>query len=337
MSVRKSGAKALLLTLLIVSFGTAYSQENSFLRKMKFDGSLKTKYEYALETNMSRFSVRNSRLGLSGDMNSYVSYRVQIELSNEGKFEVLDLSATLKPMKNLTVTMGQTSIPIYNSSQITPAQMMFANRTFLAKYFVPGTRDLGVLAAYNFSVSGVPVELDAGAFNASKSNNPVWTDNLSWSARAIIGSMDGFRASAKVYRYPGIDADFFLWGADMRYGKERFKIEAEVLDREDQSTGDNLFSSCLQGGYSFPIKNGGMFKDITPALRWDLMGHKIAVNGIGVNRLTFGLSFGFTSKPFSSLLRIDFEKYFKKNILPEFTRYEEMDSDKITVELQIIF
>ena len=333
----RSEVKILLLALLIASFGTAYSQENNFLRKIKFDGSLKTRYEYALDTEMSRFSVRNSRLGLSGEMSSYVSYRLQIELSNEGKFEVLDLSATIKPIENLTLTMGQTSIPIYNSYQITPSQMMFANRTFLAKYFVPGTRDLGVLAAYNFLVSGVPVEFNAGVFNASKSNNPVWTNNLSWSARAIIGSMDGFRASAKIYRYPGIDADFFLWGADFRYGKERFKIEAEVLDREDLSSGDNLFSSCLQGGYSFPVKNGGMFKDITPALRWDMMGHKIAVNGIGVNRLTFGLSFGFTSKPFSSLLRIDFEKYFKKYILPEFTRYEEMDSDKISIELQIIF
>lgn len=333
----RSEVKILLLALLIASFGTAYSQENNFLRKIKFDGSLKTRYEYALDTEMSRFSVRNSRLGLSGEMSSYVSYRLQIELSNEGKFEVLDLSATIKPIENLTLTMGQTSIPIYNSYQITPSQMMFANRTFLAKYFVPGTRDLGVLAAYNFLVSGVPVEFNAGVFNASKSNNPVWTNNLSWSARAIIGSLDGFRASAKIYRYPGIDADFFLWGADFRYGKERFKIEAEVLDREDLSSGDNLFSSCLQGGYSFPVKNGGMFKDITPALRWDMMGHKIAVNGIGVNRLTFGLSFGFTSKPFSSLLRIDFEKYFKKYILPEFTRYEEMDSDKISIELQIIF
>lgn len=333
----RSEVKILLLALLFVSSGTAYSQENSFLRKIKFDGSLKTKYEYALETSMSRFSVRNSRLGLSGELSSYVSYRLQIELSNEGKFEVLDLSATIKPLENLSFTMGQTSIPIYNSYQITPSQMMFANRTFLAKYFVPGTRDLGVLAAYNFAVSGVPVEFNAGVFNASKSNNPVWTDNLSWSARAIIGNMDGFRASAKIYRYPGIDADFFLWGADFRYGKDRFKIEAEVLDREDLSSGDNLFSSCLQGGYSFPIKNGGMFKDITPALRWDMMGHKIAINGIGVNRLTFGLSFGFTSKPFSSLLRIDFEKYYKKDILPEFTRYEEMDSDKISIELQIIF
>lgn len=58
---------------------------------MKFDATLKTKYELATETGMSRFSVRNSRVGLFGDLNEYVSYKFQIELSNEGKFDVLDL------------------------------------------------------------------------------------------------------------------------------------------------------------------------------------------------------------------------------------------------------
>ena len=149
--------------------------------------------------------------------------------------------------------------------------------------------------------------------------------------------MKGLRGSAKIYRYPGLETDFFLWGADLRYGGERFKIEAEVLDRRTLYNNDDLFATCLQGAYSFPVKNAGIFKDITPALRWDMMGHNIKDNGIGVNRLTAGLSFGFTASPFSSLLRIEYEEYLVDDFIPEFTRYDEIDSNKFTVELIIIF
>jgi hypothetical protein len=304
---------------------------------IKFDGSLKTRFEYATETNMSRFTVRNSRMGLSGNIIEEISYRAQVELSNEGKFEVLDMYTSIKPFKNLSVSLGQMQIPIYNSYQTAPAQMLFANRTFMAKYFVPGTRDIGVLAQYDFKLGSVPAEIDAGAFNASLINKPVWTNSLSWSLRAIVGEMKGLRGSAKIYRYPGVETDFFLWGADLRYGGERFKIEAEFLDRRNLFNDDDLLATCLQGAYSFPVKNAGIFKDVTPALRWDMMGHNVRENGIDVNRLTAGLSFGFTAKPFTSLLRIEYEEYLVADFIPEFTRYDEMDSDKITVELIIIF
>lgn len=333
----KTGLKFFLTIIAITVTGTLSAFRADTTKFIKFDGSLKTRFEYATETNVSRFTVRNSRMGLSGNIIDEISYRAHIELSNEGKFEVLDMYASIKPVKNLSVSLGQMQIPIYNSYQTAPAQMLFANRTFMAKYFVPGTRDIGVLAQYDFKIGGIPAEIDAGAFNASLINKPVWTKALSWSVRAIIGEMKGLRGSAKIYRYPGLETDFFLWGADIRYGGERFKIEAEVLDRRTLYNNDDLFATCLQGAYSFPVKNAGIFKDITPALRWDMMGHNIKDNGIGVNRLTAGLSFGFTASPFSSLLRIEYEEYLVDDFIPEFTRYDEIDSNKFTVELIIIF
>ena len=333
----KTGLKVFLTIIAITVTGTLSAFRADTTKFIKFDGSLKTRFEYATETNMSRFTVRNSRMGLSGNIIEEISYRAQIELSNDGKFEVLDMYASIKPLKNFSVSLGQISLPIYNSYQTTPAQMLFANRTFLAKYFVPGTRDIGVLAQYDFSLGGIPAVIDAGAFNASLINKPVWTNSLSWSVRAILGEMKGLRGSAKIYRYPGIETDFFLWGADFRYGGERFKIEAEFLDRRNFYNDDDLLATCLQGAYSFPVKNAGIFKDVTPALRWDMMGYNIKENGIGVNRITAGLSFGFTARPFTSLLRIEYEEYLVDDFIPEFTRYDEIDSDKITVELIIIF
>ncbi len=84
---------------------------------------------------MYRFSVRNSRIGVSGNINTYSAYKVQVELSNEGKFSVLDLSGTLMPVNGLSLTLGQTSIPLFNSYVVSPGEMMFANRAFLGEIF----------------------------------------------------------------------------------------------------------------------------------------------------------------------------------------------------------
>lgn len=324
-----------LITMLSVS--GAFAQKGDTLKLIKFDGSLKTKFEYATETSRSRFSVRNSRMGISGNPFKAIDYRVQVELSNQGKFEVLDLSATIEPLKNFTLTLGQTSIPLYNSYQTTPSQMLFANRSFHVKYFVPGSRDIGLVAHYIAKIADVPLDFEAGFYNASKINDPVWTEKLSWGMSATAGGMDGFRASAKVYRYPGMERDLFVWGGDVRYGKERYKFEAEFLTRKNYFDNQTLNAASVQGAYSIPVKNTRIFKDITPALRWDVMGQTQNDNLMDASRLTAGLSFGFDTKPFSSLLRIDFEKYIVNRILPELNLYDEMDSDKITLELLIIF
>jgi len=303
----------------------------------KFDGTLKTKYEWAFETDHGRFSVRNSRLGLFGEISRYVCYKTQIELSSNGKFEVLDLYATIKPVRGLQFTLGQSSIPLFNSYQTSPSTMLFANRSFVVKYNT-GSRDIGLLAAYSDEVSGVPVSLEMGIFNGSTINNPVWTGRASYSGRISAGGMQGFRVTAKMHTFPFSETqDYLFSAADLRFGRERLKFQAEVMNRHNRADNVNRFSSHLEGALSLPLPNGKIFKEIIPALRWDGITESPLNQGLDINRITLGLSFGFTSKPFSSLLRIDYENYFVRNQLMEFMQTEENDSDKITVELLIIF
>ncbi|MFA5849575.1 MAG: porin [Bacteroidales bacterium] len=314
-----------------------HSQEKENDFKVKFDATLKTKYEFAINEGTGRFSVRNSRIGLFGNITSNVTYRAQVELSSEGKFEPLDLNASISLFKGFDVTLGQTSVPVFNSYQTTPAQMLFANRTFLAKY-IAGTRDLGILACYKFDVGKTPFYFQLGVFNGSTINKPVWKKNDSYSARLIIGSMKGLRASGKVYRYPMGDKDNYLITAfDLRYGQDRYKIETEVLNRHNYYNGINRFASYIQGAYSFPLTNLRLFKNFTTSVRWDGITESAVTNGFDVNRLTFGLAFGLTSKPFNSLVRLDYENYFVKKAIPEFSLYNEVDSDKITLELLVVF
>ena len=309
-----------------------------FAPTIEIDGMFKSKFEYANKTSTSRFSVRNSRLGIMGNINSFVSYRALAELSDEGKFNMLDIYGAINPLDGLTVKIGQSGIPVHNAYTTAPGSIMFANRPFIGKYFTLGTRDIGVSASYDFKISNFPVGIDAAVFNGNTINDPVWTDSPSFTTRLRIGNMKGFRTTAKLYKLPKSDLlDFMIYGADLRYEAANWKVETEIMYRKNKVDNDKLTGAYLQGAYWFPLKSGQLFKNMIPTARWDAMGSNQTDTDIDVNRLTLGLGFSFTNAPFDSLIRIDYEFYFTENDLPILNLYEEMSSNKLSVELLLTF
>ena len=308
-----------------------------FAPTIELDGMFKSKYEYADKTSNSRFSVRNSRLGIKGDITSFVSYRALAELGDEGKFQILDLYSAINPLDGLIIKLGQSGIPVHNSYTTSPGSIMFANRPFVGKYFTFGTRDIGVSAAYNFKISNFPVGIDAAMFNGNTINDPVWTDSPSIAARLRVGNMKGFRTTAKMYKLPRNELqDFMIYGADLRYEANNWKVETEVMHRKNKKDNNKLTGAYLQGAYWFPLQNAKLFKNIITAARWDAMGSNQTDDDIDVNRLTLGLGFSFTNAPFGSLIRIDYEFYNAKNDIGVFTT-DVMDSNKLSVELLLTF
>jgi hypothetical protein len=333
--MKQQKASIALFALLI--FPSFFLSAQDVYPNFKIDGTLRTKFEHAPKNNMSRFSVRNSRVGVSGNINPYSDYRVQVELSNEGKFSVLDLSGTLKPIEGLSLTLGQTSIPLFNSYIVSPSAMMFANRTFIGKYFL-STRDIGFLAKYNFLLGVVPAKLEFGMFNGNTINNPVWKKTKSYGGRIELGSMQGFRMTAKIYDYPNNETTRFLfYGADLRYEKENWKVETEIMKRESKAgIHSNLLAYYLQSAYVIPVRSK-MFEFVKPAARWDAIDGSPNTGGFDVNRLTAGIGFGFKKERFSSILRLDYEWYMVNHEMDIFDPSEEMDSDKVTLELVFTF
>ena len=301
------------------------------------DGTLKNKYEYATGTNMSRFTIRNSRIGVRGNINEFAGYRAQLDLNDEGKFKVLDLNGVIRPAKGLTFTFGQTSIPLFNSYVATPGDMMFANRAFLGKYYL-STRDLGLNVKYKFNMGVVPTNLEFGVYNGNAINDPVWKNNMSMGGRIELGSMDGLRFTAKIYDYPNNDSTHFLfYGADLRYEINNFKIETEVMKKDSRTDFDSdMLSYYLQSAYRFPIKSK-FFDYFLPAARWDAIDANFDEIGFDTSRLTIGLGLGFDEAKFSSIIRLDYEWYFINNSMSIFDKNDHMDSDKLTVELLFTF
>ena len=339
--MRKNYLRTALLSLFFISISVnavlAQDSETKSYPTVKFDGTLKNKFEYAIDNDMSRFSVRNSRVGVRGNVNYFAGYRVQVELSDEGNFKVLDLSGIISPTKGLTFTFGQTSIPLFNSYVVSPSDMMFANRAFMGKYYL-STRDLGLNAKYKFNMGVVPTNLEFGVYNGNAINDPVWKNNMSMGGRIELGSMDGLRFTAKIYDYPNNDSTHFLfYGADLRYEINNFKIETEVMKKDSRTdfNGDML-SYYIQSAYRFPIKSK-FFDYFLPAARWDAIDANFDDKGFDTSRLTVGLGLGFDEAKFSSIIRLDYELYFVNNSMSIFNKNDQMDSDKITVELLLTF
>ncbi len=322
---------------------TLFSQQKDSIppTKITFDGTLKTKMEWNLNAGEIRFNLRNSRVGFRGNIGAYVDFRVQVELNNEGKFDVLDGYGTVKPFKNFCINVGQTAVPFENLYLITPSEMMFANRTFIGKFFSPGSRDLGLSAMYKIG-NVFPVTMEGGVFNGGKINAPQWTDNPSYAFRVTAGSVEHFKTSVKMYRYPCAEKDWLLLGADISYRKNNLLLQAEVMNRHNYndsiSHNRNFSGAYIQSSYTIPCNFGKMFHCLIPALRWDAMSYDFFGDGLDVNRLTLGLACGLNTKPCTSLIRIDFEQYFLRNELPELaTREEYVSANKITVELLLKF
>ncbi|MGI6047305.1 MAG: hypothetical protein ACOYEG_04775 [Petrimonas sp.] len=316
------------------------AQETDSVRypTFKVDGTMKNKFEYATKTGNSRFSVRNSRVGIHGYLTNYFGYRGQIELSDNGNFKVLDLFGSFEPVKGLSLSFGQTGIPIFNSYTISPANLMFANRPFIGKYFI-GTRDIGFLADYNFKIGVVPASIEFGAYNGNTINDPVWREKLSYGGRLEFGTMKGLRSTFKFYDYLNTPkVNYFFYGADLRYQGDNWKVETEFMKRNNKDVDeDRMLSYYVQGAYAFSLKETYFFKNIVPAIRWDAIDKHMDESGFDVDRLTVGLGFGLTKKYFSSILRFDYEWYFVNQKLDILSLYEEMDSNKFTVELLLTF
>jgi hypothetical protein len=320
----------LIITLILISFQTILQGQNIITPENEFfpdiDGIIKTKVEYDLNNSLVRFEVRNARFGAKGKVSDFMSYKIEVDLSDEGKMKMLDAYVRFTPLKNLDFFMGQRKIPFSTDYMRNPAESIFANRSFLAKYLNEGMRDIGFYAGYKLPVT-FPVDILIGAVNGTGNNNPRWVSRPNLVSRIIIGSEKGFRAAGNIYYGEAEFRDHLaMLGGEARYTDGRFFIESEYISRNWTDTlgmivhDDGLY---LHSYYNFSTNNK-VVQLITPAARWDFIGDSVFGNEIDASRLTLGVNFGFEQKQFYSEIRLNYENYFKSSL--------PIHTDKLTLE-----
>jgi hypothetical protein len=289
-------------------------------------GILKTKVEFDFDNSKMRFEVRNARFGARGKINNYMAYRVELDLSDEGKMKMLDAYVKFTPVENLDFYLGQRKIPFSSDYMRNPAENIFANRSFVAKYINDGLRDIGFYADYKFVVS-IPVNIILGTVNGTGNNNPQWIDKPNLVTRLILGSEKGLRAIGNLYYGESENRDHLaMFGGELRYSEGAFFIESEYVKRNWTDTlsirkhDDGFY---IHSYYNFDVKSKMLYM-ITPTARYDFMGESIFRNKIDASRITFGINFGFEPKQFYSEIRLNYENYFKSSL--------PIHTDKFTVE-----
>ena len=168
------------------------SEQNSVDYKPNIHGTIRAKYEYQPEDNKGRFEVRNARVSVDGNVARNVSYKAEIDLSDEGEIKMLDAYARLAIVDNLKFTAGQFRVPFTIDAHRSPHMQYFANRSFIAKE-MGSVRDVGATLAYSLGNERFPISVEAGLFNGLGITDQKlgWTNTFCFSAKAILAYKSG--------------------------------------------------------------------------------------------------------------------------------------------------
>lgn len=302
----------------------AFSSDSLFTPHI--EGTIRAKYEYNTSLSEQRFQVRNARFSVNGNFSKLVSYKAEIDLSDEGETKMLDAYLRFQPLEWFRFTVGQQKIPFSTDNLRSPHQLFFANRSFIGKQLT-GLRDVGatlVLSNRKF----IPVEFTAGLYNGTGLyDQQRWreTEDLSYALRAVVTPHKFLSISLNynsVHPYD-IRMNMYNVGGAIDYGG--FHIESELYYKTYQ---DSVFKPTMgffvMGAYSFKTEKLKYIKKITPVLRYDNMSNnnkgQKSVYGTYViddyvrSRVTGGLTFSL-SKPFMNDIRLNYEYYTFPSVL----------------------
>lgn len=315
----------------------------------KVHGTIRGKYEYQTDEGKGRFQVRNARFSIVGNVTEQVSYKAEIDLSDEGKIRMLDAYTRLRAVRGLDFTIGQMRVPFTIDAHRSPHQQYFANRSFIAKQ-VGNVRDVGATLGYSFNV-GFPIVLEAGLFNGSGLTNQkdFWTNHINFSAKARLALPGGFNLALSTQKIKPEDVSVMMYDAGAYYHAHGWHIEAEYLYKHYE---DEVFKPVHAVdafvSYDIPLRKC-LFKKVSPLLRYDYMsdhsdglrynssGEEDATGSLVINdyqrsRLTGGVTFSL-SLPFVSDIRLNYEKYFYRDGAVA----KPSERDKIVIEFMTRF
>lgn len=306
-------------------------------------GTVRGKFEWEPDIEKARFEVRNARFSLSGNVTKLVSYKAEIDLSDEGSIKMLDAYGRIqKSDKGFAFTIGQMRVPFTIDAHRSPHQQYFANRSFLAKQ-VGNVRDVGACLRWA-SRTEFPIILEGGIFNGSGLTNQknFWTSDFNCSAKAQFKFNDWNLVTSYQKTHPDI-VDVRMFGAGVFYHTKKWHAEVEYLRKnyeDDAFDGVNTFDVFVCHDIATPRSR--VFGKISPLVRWDFMSDhsdgkandegKLYINDYQRNRITGGVTFSLGT-PFQADIRLNYEKYFYRSD----ATIGVSDNDKLVCEFMVRF
>ena len=324
----------LLLAMGLTSMA-ADDSDRGFSYVPQVHGAFRTRWEMDTKTAENRFQVRNARLSVEGKVARSIDYFIQSDFNDAGQFKLLDAYGRMGIVDGLAVKAGQFRMPFGVEPHRSPANYIFANRSFMGKQMM-NYRAVGVQVGY--TVPTVPFTIEAGVFNPGpKENHNVWNKTVAYSAKASyrwnkVTFTTGF-ASIKPYslRANLVDATV-AWNDGKHWNITGEYIHKAYCNNEKPTEGWLVFVD-----WHMPVKLG-VFNRWSVQVREDGMTRHIKMDGSGIeparDRVTIGSTLTFNYKAVHADVRINYEEYFYHDGVDNHGLGNE---DRILAELVIRF
>lgn len=306
----------------------------------KIQGTIRAKYEYNTSDDLHRFQIRNARLNVNGNICRFISYKAEVDLSDEGVMKMLDAFIRYTPLENWDITIGQQKVPFSTENLRSPHLYYFANRSFIAKQMSHDVRDVGLMMRYSYTKK-FPFSISAGLYNGSGLyDQKEWQNNFNIAARVVFNPLDDFEFSLSMNSVKPDAIRMNLFDASVNWTLDRFHAEAEYVYKiYEKKAFKDTQAAMVFACYHIPTPKWKALKKISPVLRYDFMtdNHKTSVDDAGNclvddygrQRITGGFIFSLGT-PFLSDIRLNYEQYFYNNGI-------ENHDNKLVVECVVRF
>lgn len=297
-------------------------------------GTIRAKYEYEPPIDKGRFEIRNARLSVEGKIIPIVSYKAEIDLSDEGQIRMLDAYVRLQPKEYLKFSFGQMRVPFSIDAPRSPHLQYFANRSFIAKQ-VGNVRDVGVSASWIFG-KRLPVTLEGGIFNGSglTTQKNFWTNNYNFSFKVATEIARQLNVTLSCLKTYAGDMNTMLYDAGAYWENSRWHIETEYLRKYyDNNSFKPVNAVNTFTAYRLPLNKG--LTAISFLGRYDYMsdhnnGSKddngmLTVSDPKRHRLTGGVTLSFGKRALQADIRLNYEQYFYgKGVIPSISEQNKL-------------
>lgn len=330
------------LFLLFIFPAKGSKNDSTSIYRPKIEGTIRAKYEYSTSMNAHRFQVRNARFSINGKFSPIISYKSEIDLSDEGVTKMLDAYVRLQPTDWFCFTLGQQKIPFGTDNLRAPHLLYFANRSFVGKQLSADLRDVGATVLFS-NEKFVPFNFQAGIYNGDGLyNQGDWQQSMNYAFRLEVLPVKN-------------------WEISLNYNSIR--PHALRMNLLDVGTYVDIANLHLEGEYIYKTYAGKAFPDthsysvfaayniwtnkrflskITPLVRFDAMTDNnrgrmdeatksYTITDHEQKRITGGVTFSL-GKPFLNDIRLNYEKYFHSN-----AHFAGNEHDKLVLEFVVRF
>ena len=309
----------------------------------RVSGCIRAKYEFQPQEGAGRFEVRNCRLALSGKVLPMVSYKAEIDLSDEGKIKMKNAYVRATPSERWQLTVGYMRVPFSIDAPRSPHRQYFANRSFIAKQ-VGNVRDAGAAIGYTLPLPRMRLTLEGGVFNGSglTDQKDFWTKKYNYALKLTAQLDNRLHLVLGGQRICPERTGITLWNAGAYLHTGRWHVEGEYISKHySHGAFPRVNAIDAFACHTLPLRK--TLAGISFLARYDYMDrHSNGIadaNGILTandpkrHRATAGLTLHLARKAVSADIRLNYEKYFyDREAVPRLS-----EQDKAVVELVCYF